>query len=74
MVRARPRTRVVLLCSFRPQWAQVTVAPEVSRSSVLMAGMPQGPMALNSPPSSFGPADGHTASNWLHSRSWVSAR
>jgi hypothetical protein len=42
-----------------PQWAQVSVTPELSSSAVLMAGMPQAPIGVKLAP--LGPALGQAA-------------
>ena len=46
IVMARPRASCLRSLRIRPQCAQVTVTPELSRIKVLTAGMPQAPMGV----------------------------
>ena len=63
-VAARPRIRWLRLLRSRPQCAQVTVAPELSSSAVLIAGMPQAPIGVNFGPA--GPLVGHVPAKSGH--------
>jgi hypothetical protein len=65
MVSARPRLSWVRRWFKRPQCAQVRVAPEVSSSAVLIAGMPHAAIGVNGAPR--GPALGQVPANPGHS-------
>src|SRR6185436_9834867 len=60
MVNHRNRLSIARLFSFSAQCAMVTVTPEESSSSVLIAGMPQAPIGVNFS-ANPGPAEGQ----WL---------
>jgi hypothetical protein len=64
-VRIRPRLSWLRLSFIRPQCAQVRVAPEVSSSAVLIAGMPQAPIGVKLAP--LGPEVGQPPAKSGHS-------
>src|SRR6185436_8415596 len=60
MVNHRNRLSIARLFSFSAQCAMVTVTPEESSSSVLIAGMPQAPIGVN-----FSAKPGPAEGQWL---------